>query len=652
MIKKHILKDVGVLFIVTIMVFSTVVVNGNNVNTSHVESTISYNDLNTRHVSDSFDRATIFNNPPNKPSQPSGPTEGDVGVEYTYSSSAIDPEDGNVYLWWDWDDGTNSGWLGPYSSGESASASHTWSESELYCIKVKAKNDIGNESVWSDELCVTISGGGNNPPNKPSKPSGPINGEPGVEYTYTTSTTDPDGDMVRYGWEWTRDDTVESWTGYYNSGEICSINHVFDEPGIYYLKVLAQDSGGAFSEFSRTLTIVISTATESCVKIEKKVWDPHANQWVEEIDTFVNEKVDFQITFTNCGLFTWIQYPTIIDTLSPCFEYIDGSASEPPISTTGGIIEWSFYQSFEPGYGDTITFSAYVICEGYNTNNVEISVKDEYGTDLYDTDSASVYAIYQYTTSKLWCNTTKLEWLNIDNIPSDTDMWGMLYYIWDPSQTVTKNFIIKNIGPPGTTLNWKIMYCPDWYDDPFGNILQNINDDGWDIWPLSGSLGGGQQEVIYVTVVAREVWRNNRFTGQVGINNIDNPNDYWILDALLTTEGKLDIIKPEKPLLWPLPYILPMKVEIEIEDMDGIQYTQFIVEIDNQKYYFQNNLYGLTTPILWSFVVTHTDMISKGAPPPVGSRYYNVEIQAKSVDILGNELYTNTIYFPYWWSPI
>ena len=96
------------------------------------------------------------NNPPNKPSKPSGPTSGKAGTSYTYSTSTTDPDGDQVYYWFDWGDGTNSGWLGPYNSGQTVSASHTWSERGSYEIKVKAKDTNGAESEWSDPLPITM----------------------------------------------------------------------------------------------------------------------------------------------------------------------------------------------------------------------------------------------------------------------------------------------------------------------------------------------------------------------------------------------------------------------------------------------------------------------------------------------------------------
>ncbi|GAG82097.1 unnamed protein product, partial [marine sediment metagenome] len=52
------------------------------------------------------------NTPPEKPSQPSGPTALMVGVQGSFSTSTTDPDGDNVYYLFRWGDGTNSGWIG------------------------------------------------------------------------------------------------------------------------------------------------------------------------------------------------------------------------------------------------------------------------------------------------------------------------------------------------------------------------------------------------------------------------------------------------------------------------------------------------------------------------------------------------------------
>jgi hypothetical protein len=94
--------------------------------------------------------------PPNKPAAPSGPTSGDAGTSYTYSATTTDPDGDEVSYLFDWGDGKFSGWVGPYPSGNAGTASHKWSSGGTYQIKVKAKDDHGVQSEWSDPLPVTM----------------------------------------------------------------------------------------------------------------------------------------------------------------------------------------------------------------------------------------------------------------------------------------------------------------------------------------------------------------------------------------------------------------------------------------------------------------------------------------------------------------
>jgi hypothetical protein len=100
-------------------------------------------------------------NKPNKPEKPSGPITGKTGEEYTFSTSTTDPNGDDVFYWFDWGDGNNSGWLGPYNSGNEGSASHNWSVQGNFEIKVKAKDVYDFESDWSDPLPLIM------PKNKP-----------------------------------------------------------------------------------------------------------------------------------------------------------------------------------------------------------------------------------------------------------------------------------------------------------------------------------------------------------------------------------------------------------------------------------------------------------------------------------------------------
>jgi len=94
--------------------------------------------------------------PPEKPVRPYGPTNGIVGVEYTFSTVTIDPEGEQVYYLWDWGDGTCGEWFGPYDSGTTVYANHTWVKGGTYDITVKAKDIKDMESNWSYPLAIRI----------------------------------------------------------------------------------------------------------------------------------------------------------------------------------------------------------------------------------------------------------------------------------------------------------------------------------------------------------------------------------------------------------------------------------------------------------------------------------------------------------------
>jgi hypothetical protein len=94
------------------------------------------------------------------------------------------------------------------------------------------------------------------PPAKPATPSGPASGGVNTEYTYTSSTTDPDGDTISYMFDW-GDNTSSSWVGPLNSGAIASAKKTWTKEGTYQVKVVAKDAHGVVSVWSNPLPITM-----------------------------------------------------------------------------------------------------------------------------------------------------------------------------------------------------------------------------------------------------------------------------------------------------------------------------------------------------------------------------------------------------------
>jgi hypothetical protein len=92
--------------------------------------------------------------PPTPPSIIDGPKYGSIGHYYTYHANFVGEEP--MYFKFSWGDGTYSGWLGPYNSGESCEAKHEYDMPGTYRIRVAVKGSLDVESDWSTELNVCI----------------------------------------------------------------------------------------------------------------------------------------------------------------------------------------------------------------------------------------------------------------------------------------------------------------------------------------------------------------------------------------------------------------------------------------------------------------------------------------------------------------
>ena len=116
-----------------------------------VSLTASYHNYKTYH------EMFFLNQPPAIPDKPDGPTKGGPNKELIFSTSTIDLDEDQVYYLWRWGDGEYSEWFGPFNSGETVQASHSWDETANYQIRVKAKDTVtGLETDWSEPFGIRI----------------------------------------------------------------------------------------------------------------------------------------------------------------------------------------------------------------------------------------------------------------------------------------------------------------------------------------------------------------------------------------------------------------------------------------------------------------------------------------------------------------
>ena len=193
------------------------------------------------------------NQPPGVPAIPTGSTSASAGDSCRYLTTAEDPDGDSLAIRFGWGDGTMSGWSPLTRTGDSVSMLHSWSSPDTYRVEAQAKDEFGNMSGWSQSLSVIVDS--NHAPDDPDAPSGPSTGAIDTTYSFSASTTDPDGDRVKYRFDW--GDGLQEWTGLGASGAQVQMAHAWTSVNTYDVKVMAQDEHGSTSSWSVAHSIVI-----------------------------------------------------------------------------------------------------------------------------------------------------------------------------------------------------------------------------------------------------------------------------------------------------------------------------------------------------------------------------------------------------------
>jgi len=208
----------------------------------------------------SFTTQTLTNNPPSVPGVPSGPVSLFTGNIGRYFASTSDSDGDLVQYQFDWNaSGSHyyTGWTLLVASGESVNKTRSWLVSGTYVVKVRARDMHGLVSGWSDGLTVTVAF--NQAPIVPGVPSGPVDLVAGNTGKYFASTSDSDGDLVQYQFDWNASGShyYTGWTLLVASGESVNKTRSWLVSGTYVVKVRARDMHGLVSGWSDGLTVVV-----------------------------------------------------------------------------------------------------------------------------------------------------------------------------------------------------------------------------------------------------------------------------------------------------------------------------------------------------------------------------------------------------------
>jgi len=267
----------------------------------------------TNSVDISVSNITPTNQPPsipNNPSPASGSTSISINTNLGWTGGDPDPEDIVTYNVYFEANDSNPDLVASNNQSSTTYNPGTLNYDTHYYWKIIAKDNHGNETsgpVWNFITESQI----NNPPNLPNTPSGPSSGKTGTSYSFSASTTDPDGDNIAYMFDW-GDGNISNWTSYVSSGSIVNQIHSYSTRGTYYVKAKAKDINGAESLWSNSHKIIIDLeitkpAAPSKLSATTLSQNNIALVWQDNADNEIGFKIERKTGTTG----TFVQIATI-----------------------------------------------------------------------------------------------------------------------------------------------------------------------------------------------------------------------------------------------------------------------------------------------------------------------------------------------------
>lgn len=159
-----------------------------------------------------------------------------------------------------WD---GSSWNNPDITMENTKVTLAVFNSEWHQGYSNPPNSNPFDAYYVDETITAKPGDSTStPPEIPEKPDGPEGGVVDVEYDFSSSTTDADGDNIFYKFDW-GDGTYSNWLGPYPSGEIVTASNSWDYAGSFDIRVKAKDDNqSGETDWSTPLSIHIAGGPE------------------------------------------------------------------------------------------------------------------------------------------------------------------------------------------------------------------------------------------------------------------------------------------------------------------------------------------------------------------------------------------------------
>jgi len=172
------------------------------------------------------------------------PTTGAAPLLVTFTGSGVD-DDGEVASYsWDFDGNGVYDWTQSEFYG---TMNFTYQTPGLYNAKLRVEDDLGSWDV--DTVAILVTDGANNPPTADLQADGTTGNAPFMVNFDASASSDSDGSIVEYQWDWEGDGVYEG-TSYSPA-----ISHTFNETGEYQTTVRVVDDDGAADTAEVSVTV-------------------------------------------------------------------------------------------------------------------------------------------------------------------------------------------------------------------------------------------------------------------------------------------------------------------------------------------------------------------------------------------------------------
>lgn len=165
---------------------------------------------------------------------------------------AVDPNGDNISYLFDFGDGAEPVWSAELVSGETMFCRHIFADSGRFNLRVKARDEKGKESDFSEPFLVTAQFFG---PLIPQKPQGAFVAYPDTPLVFFTRVGHLRSESVAVQFDF--GDGLSDWTGFFPAGSEIGCIHTYRSRGVYSVKARAKDKADNKSPWSEPESVLI-----------------------------------------------------------------------------------------------------------------------------------------------------------------------------------------------------------------------------------------------------------------------------------------------------------------------------------------------------------------------------------------------------------